>query len=208
LVVRVVNAANAPVKFDGLVGDAVVRWNSHAAGSYRAIAIQAGTSPVGTVMSTIKYDTDAGTPPAADTPSTTSLTLLTLNVRFNLPNNAVFTDLNFYDANEFLVSESTNYVCWQEIPISQIDPGLVRENMTRKGFFYSVDANKVPILGIADVAGPVTQLGLIDTVECPGNASGTCAPLNVPVTSSNNPSITNHYMYQTYDDSKPFLPPG
>jgi hypothetical protein len=198
LVVQTVDASGQKISFNGLVGDAVVRWNGHAAGSYKAIAIQDGVQSVtGTVMSTIKYDTDSGTPPAADTPSTTSLTLLTMDTLFNKPNNAVFTDLNFYDANEFLVSESTNYVCWEEIPISSIDPGLVRENMTRKGFFYSLDANKVPEFGILDpTTGPVTQLGLIDTVECPGNATGTCAPLNVPVTSSNNPSITNHYMYR------------
>jgi hypothetical protein len=226
LIAWVTNAAGQPIKFDGLVGDAVVRWNNHAAGSYSAIAIQADPAlavnaliaggaldfdgnpgryaPVtGTVMATIKYDTDAGTPTAADTPSTTSLTLLTLDTLSNRPNYPVFTDLNFYDANEFLVSESTNYICWQEIPISSIDPGLVRENMTRKGFFYSIDANKVPIFGINDVGGPVTQLGLIDTVECPGNASGTCAPLSAPVTASNNPSIVNHYMYRTFDDSVP-----
>jgi len=228
LIAWVTDTSGRPIKFDSLVGDAVVRWNNHAAGAYEAVAIQAvaalpnkavivptatgalpfnGTTgyaaPTGTVMATIKYDTDAGTPPAADAPSTTSLTLLTLDTLSNRPNFSVFTDLNFYDANEFLVSESTNYTCWEEIPVSSIDPGLVRENMTRKGFFYSVDANKIPFFGINDVAGPVTQLGLIDTVECPGNASGTCTPLTAPVTASNNPSIVNHYMYRTYDDSVP-----
>jgi hypothetical protein len=228
LIAWVTDTSGRPIKFDSLVGDAVVRWNNHAAGAYEAVAIQAvaalankavivptatgalpfnGTTgyaaPTGTVMATIKYDTDAGTPAAADTPSTTSLTLLTLDTLSNRPNFPVFTDLNFYDANEFLVSESTNYTCWEEIPVSSIDPGLVRENMTRKGFFYSIDANKIPIFGIADAAGPVTQLGLIDTVECPGNASGTCTPLTAPVTASNNPSIVNHYMYRAYDDSVP-----
>jgi len=229
LIVWAVNTANQPIKFDGLVGDAVVRWNNHAAASYEAIAIQADRAlaqgaliargaggallfdggpghyqaVTGTVLSTIKYDTDAGTPAVADGPSTTSLTLLTLDLMSNRPNYSVFTDLDFFDQNEFVWSTATNYTCWTEIPISSIDPGLVRENMSRKGFFYSLDATKIPSFGIADVAGAVTQLGLIDTVECPGNASGSCTPLLAPVTASNNPSIVNHYMYRTFDDSVP-----
>ena len=63
--------------------------------------------------------------------------------------------------------------------------------MTRKGFFVSLDA-------ITD--HPVTQLGLIDTQECPGSAGCT---ENVPVTSSNNPTVVNHYAYRTDDDSVP-----
>jgi len=234
LVLWAVDNVGRPINFNGLLGVAEVRWNSHAAGSYEAIAIQAvgasaptpalistTVSPLtghaslpfdgaaghyaevpSNVLATIKYDTDTGSAPSPDASSTTSLVLLTLDTLSNLPNNPVFTDLNFFDANENLVSEETNYVCWVEEPVSSIDPYLVRENLTRKGFFYSVDAFKVGLVA-NDTTGTVTQLGLIDTVECPANAAttGTCAPLTVPVTASNNPSITNHYMYRTDDDS-------
>ena len=223
LIVWAVNTRNQPIRWDGLVGDAVVRWNSHAAGAYKALAIQAATpggtgTPIalsgtqglvfdgfdnhyaavtGTVMGTVKYDTLT---PAADAPVTTTLTLLTLDTLSNRPNNEVFTDIDFYDANENVLSESTNYTCWTETALSTIDPSLTRDFMTRKGFFVSIDANKVFEEGITDTVGPVTELGLIDTQECTGSAA--CSE-NVPVTSSNNPTVVNHYAYRTDDDSIP-----
>jgi hypothetical protein len=219
-----VNTRNQPIKFDGLVGDAVVRWNSHAAGAYKAQAIQAANTAAasgtlialsgtqglvfdgldshyaavtGTVMGTVKYDTLT---PAADAPVTTTLTLLSLDTLSNRPNNEVFTDFDFYDSNENVLSETTDFTCWTEIALSTIDSSLSRDFMTRKGFFVSIGANKVPQQGISDISGPVTQLGLIDTLECPGTSSCT---ENVPVTASNNPNVVNHYAYRTDDDSVP-----
>jgi len=224
LIVWAVNVVNRPIKFDGLVGDAIVRWNSHAAGSYKAIAIQADpalannallatsnagnglifdggpghyAAVTGTVMGTVKYDTLT---PAADAPVSTTLTLLTLDTLSNRPNNEVFTDIDFYDANENVLSDSTNYTCWTETALSTIDPSLTRDFMSRKGFFVSLDATKVAEEGIADNVGPVTQLGLIDTQECAGSAA--CSE-NLPVTASNNPTVVNHYAYRTDDDSIP-----
>jgi hypothetical protein len=224
LIVWAVDTRNRPIKFDGLVGDAIVRWNSHAAGSYKALAIQADpalpnnallltsnagnglvfdggpghyAAVTGTVMGAIKYDTLT---PAADAPVTTTLTLLTLDTLSNRPNNQVFTDIDFYDANENILSEATNYVCWSETALSTIDANLTRDFMSRKGFFVSLDATKVPEEGIVDTVGAVTQIGLIDTQECPGSAA--CSE-NVPVTAGNNPTVVNHYAYRTDDDSIP-----
>jgi hypothetical protein len=217
LVMWAVDTSNRPIKFDGLVGDVVLRWNSHAAASYNAIAIQASAAlangalislapggallfdglpghyaaVTGTVMSTVKYDT---TTPAADAPVTTSLTLLTLDILSGAPNDTMFTDLDFYDANENVLSESTNFTCWVETPLSAIDTSLTRDFLSRKGFFVSVDATD------SSTGEPVTMLGLIDTQECPGTAGCT---ENVPVTASNNPNIVNHYAYKTDDDSIP-----
>jgi hypothetical protein len=245
LILWVVNSAGQPIKFDGLVGDAVVRWNNHAEGTYPAIAIQAAnfvTPPgapaaaaaplltgatlvpgpggtlafdgqlatltgggvtahyaavTGTVLATVKYDT---TTPAVDAPVTTSLTLLTLDILSNRPNNEVFTDIDFYDASENVLSESLNFGCWTETPVSSIDANLTRDFMSRKGFFVSLDANKVAAEGVADATGPVTMLGLIDTIECQGSTSCT---ETVPVTATNNPGVVNHGMYRTFDDSIP-----
>jgi hypothetical protein len=230
LIVYAVDTRDRPIRFDGLVGDAVLRWNSHAASAYNAVSIQAAATggsgtlitlgpggalifdgldndyaaATGTVMGTVKYDTLT---PATDAPVTTTLTLLTLDVLSNRPNNDVFTDIDFFDANENVISDFLSYTCWTETALSTIDPSLTRDFMSRKGFFVSVDANKVPVEGVTDVTGPVTQIGLILTQECPGSAGCT---ENVPVTASNNPTVVNSYAYRTDDDSVPvptfFLP--
>jgi len=229
LVMWAVNTTGRPIVFNGLLGVAEVRWNSHAAGSYEAIAIQAngdegdliatttGTTglaalpftgaadqyrlPTSTIMATIKYDTDSSTPAAADAPSSTSIVTVTLDVLSGLPNNYIVSDLNFADNVENLYSEQIVYQCFEEITVSGIDPFLVRENLSRKGFFYSLDAYKIPTYANDPFTGPVTQLGLIDTTECPSNTTGSCAPYTIPVTSTANPTVTNHYMYRTDDDS-------
>jgi len=224
LVVWAANTKSQPIAFNGLVGDAVIRWNGHAAGSYNAIAIQSvglpsgslitGTtnhlpfdgltghyaSLAGTAMATIKYDEPTPTP-VTDAPSQTSLVLLTLDVLSNRPNDDVFADMDFFDANENVLSEFTDFTCWEEVPLESIDASLIRDFMTRKGFFYTLDANKVAEYGITDTAGPVTLLGLIDTVECQG--SGSACTTTVPVVAGNNAAIMNHYMYKDDDDSIP-----
>ena len=85
---------------------------------------------------------------------------------------------------------------WTEIPLTFIDSSLTREFMSRKGFFVSLDANKIAENGITDTAGPVTLLGLIATIECNGTA-GVCVPF------TGNGAITNAYAYRTNDDSIP-----
>ena len=110
-----------PVKFDGLIGDAVLRESGIALASYGAIAIQAApnlpTFPaIGSAITTkdgaLAFDGSAGHYQAVTgrtrgdvrftnttgptTFATGFLTLLTLNVRANRPNNPVFLDLDFY----------------------------------------------------------------------------------------------------------------
>jgi hypothetical protein len=102
------------------------------------------------------------------------ITLLTLDVLSNRPNNPVFVDLVFYGGNPSLirnespVSTSTEFICWEEIPITAITAGGVNLNtalMGREGVFVSDQAKKVKIQGIQDKAGPVTLLGLSETLE-------------------------------------------
>ena len=76
----------------------------------------------------------------------TFLTLLTLDVKSNRPNNPVFVDL---------VSTSTEFICWGEVPITAINTGV----------FVSAPATKVGIFGVSDDTGPTTLLGLSGTVE-------------------------------------------
>ena len=94
----------------------------------------------------------------------TALTLLTLDVRSNRPNYPTFVDLNFYSENEVLLSTSHEFICWTQITLSDINPNLTATGLSVKGLVVSEQAVKFPIGGIADTAGPVTLLGIVETV--------------------------------------------
>jgi hypothetical protein len=188
-----------PIKFDGLIGDAVIRESSTAVGAYNAIPIQADpalasgapitTSPdpltgiprlvfdgldghylaaPGTVNGDVKYDRLTGT---GGTFSQTFLTLLTLDVRSDQPNYPTGVDFDFYTPGETLLSESLEFVCWTQVSLTGIDPNLNQTFMGRKGVFFGGPAFKFPINGIFDTAGPVTLLGLVETLEGPTAAT-------------------------------------
>jgi len=170
-------ADDAPIKFDALVGDAVIRgpdiavggvMQSTAASAYAAITIQAndpqalrdpiappGGAPnfnssqplqfnnsnalgtykalTGVLIGDVKFDkTVAGGPPP-DVLSETFLTLLTLDVRSNQPNNPVSVDLDFWNESlggagqtvgstnvnfERLLSTHTTFVCWEQVGLT------------------------------------------------------------------------------------------
>jgi hypothetical protein len=94
-----------------------------------------------------------------------------LDVKSNRPNNPVFVDLDFFGGNpsaignENQLSTSTEFICWEEIPITSINPNLTTTVMGRKGVFVSAPATKVGIFGISDETGPTTLLGLAETQE-------------------------------------------
>ena len=182
----VINQADQPIKFDGLIGDAVLRASDTAVSAYNGIPIQAEPglatgaliglgaggnllfdgapghyqAVTGRIYGDATYDSGR---------RSTNLTLLTLDVRSNRPNYPTFVDLNFYNATEALVSTFTDFICWGERQLSQdIDSNLTGAGMgSRKGVFVSDPAEKVAIFGITDDEGPATLLGLIETLEGP-----------------------------------------
>jgi hypothetical protein len=76
------------------------------------------------------------------------------------------------------------------VPLRRIDPALTETFMGRKGLVQSSEAEKVPILGIADIAGPVTLLGLVETNEF----------VAVP---DDGFAVARGFMYSLYNDSRP-----
>jgi hypothetical protein len=92
-------------------------------------------------------------------------------VKSNRPNNPVFVDLDFFGGNpsgignENQLSTSTEFICWEEIAITDINPNLTTTLMGRKGVFVSAPATKVQIQGIQDEVGNTTLLGLSETLE-------------------------------------------
>jgi hypothetical protein len=184
--------SDTPIKFDGLIGDAVVRPSGTAQAGYNAIPIQADPNlangaavttnangalmfdgapghyqaVTGQVMGDVRYTNTTG-----PTLASGLLTLLTLDVKSNRPNNPVFVDLDFFGGNpsaignENQLSTSTEFICWEEIPITSINPDLTTTLMGRQGVFVSDQAHKVGIFGIQDETGPTTLLGLSETQE-------------------------------------------
>jgi hypothetical protein len=192
-------ATDGPIKFDGLIGNAVLRPGSQTSGSptslanYSAIPIQADpTLANGAAITTnangaLLFDGGAGHYLAVTgqvlgdvtyTNLTTGptftrgmLTLLTLDVKSNRPNNPVFVDLDFFGGNpsaignENQLSTTTEFICWEEVAIEKIDPNLTATFMGREGVVVSAQAKKVGIFGITDETGPTTLLGLSETLE-------------------------------------------
>ena len=106
------------------------------------------------------------------------LTLLTLDVLSNRPNNPTYVDLDFFGGNpstignENQLSTSTEFICWEQVSLPAINSALTTTVMGRKGVFTSGQAVKVPFEGVADTVGPVTLLGLSEVLEggtFPGN---------------------------------------
>ena len=102
-----------PLMFDG------------AAGHYQAVT--------GQVIGDVRY-TNLTTPPNFND---SILTLLTLDVKSNRPNNPVFVDLDFFGGNpsaignENQVSTFTEFICWEEVAIESLDSGLTTTLMGR-----------------------------------------------------------------------------
>src|SRR6516164_9610409 len=184
--------SDTPIKFDGLIGDAVVRTSGTAQAGYNAIPIQADPNLVnGAAVSTngngaLMFDGAPGhyqavtgqvlgdvryTGTVSGVYGRGYLTLLTLDVKSNRPNNPVFVDLDFFGGNpsaignENQLSTSTEFICWEEVPITQISGNLTTAVMGRKGVFVSAPATKVGIFGISDTTGSTTLLGLSETLE-------------------------------------------
>jgi hypothetical protein len=156
-----------PIQADSkLANGATIKLNSDGglifdggAGHYRAVT--------GQVMGDVRY-TNLTTGP---TFTLGVLTLLTLDVKANRPNNPVFVDLDFFGGNpsgignENELSTFTSFVCWEEVPITAINSNLTTGLMGREGVFVSDSATKVALIGISDDTGPVSLLGLAETLE-------------------------------------------
>jgi hypothetical protein len=178
----------APIRFDGLIGDAVLRVSGTAVSAYNATPIQAAPGPqggpitlvggalrfdgldnhyqavAGAILGDVKYVRQVGT---GGTFTDTFLTLLTLDVQSNRPNDRVFVDLEFFGGNPSVIgnenelSTSASFICWQEFQLdTDIDENLNQVFMGRKGTFQSDTA--VTAAGVN-----VTLLGLVEVDEGP-----------------------------------------
>ena len=184
LIAWVIDGGGNAIKFDGLIGDAVIRegnvtFNNASARGYNAIPIQAGDGVVstgdptdlngdgnldfdgneyqmvtGNIYGTVRYENLLAT----GGPVRTDLTLLTLDVASNRPDNPVTAvGLNFYSPDERFVDAGTSFVCWSEQRLTGILATLTTQSMGRKGLVESTHAEQNGV--------PVTLLGLVETIE-------------------------------------------
>jgi hypothetical protein len=189
--------ADAPraIKYDGLIGTGMLRGSDATLSAYNAYPIQAVSrlahlaatdvngdgrlqfdgateykAVTGQVRGTVRFERSAG-PAGTDLgPITTSLSLLTLDTIPNRSNFPTFVDLHFFNEDETLLSTFHEFVCWTQVRLTDIDPNL-DEFFGQKGLIESTEAEKAPIFGIGDTAGPVTLLGLVETVELDKNGA-------------------------------------
>jgi hypothetical protein len=212
----VINPTNdLPIKFDGLIGNAVIRNGNLVAGpnagmstglsAYNAIMIQADpalanlapianqpgplffdgapghyTAITGVQIGDVRFDKMAAGSPLPNILGKTNLNFLTLDVRSNAPNSPTFVNLNFWNeslgsavgssnpAFEHITSTAVEFVCWTQTPLSALGGGNLTQVFqgTRKGVLIAGPANKVADGNApGDPPGPVTLIGLIETVE-------------------------------------------
>jgi hypothetical protein len=215
----VVNQSDQPIKFDGLIGNAVIRNPALVAGvdtglstglsAYSALQIQADpaldsgapivTTPLneltgqgqlffdgapghytqitGSFAGDVRFDKIAAGAPLPNVLGETFITFLTLDVLSNLPNNPTFVPLQFWNESlatvsgtnplfEALTSTSWEFVCWDQVQLSVINTNLTQAFQgTRKGIVRAGPAVKIENGAPDDDIGPVTLLGLIETIE-------------------------------------------
>ena len=193
LIVWAIDGNDTAIKFDGLIGDAVIRDGtpneSISARSYNAIPIQAGDGVLSTgdptdlngdtnldfdgneyqmvtgrIFGTVRYESSTAVGAVQ-----TDLTLLTLDVASNRPNSLTSVGLNFYTTGEDLVDSATSFYCWTERRLTEINPSLISQTMGRKGLVESTYAQQVDSFG---TTVPVTLIGIVETKEGQINAAG------------------------------------
>jgi len=189
--------SDQPIKFDSLIGDAIMRNAPQDLQAFKALAIQGDPNEVqggaiatttlpngvtdlpldgganhylevtGQLSGDVRFNSDL-MPPFADT----ALILLTLDVNSNQGNQPTFVNLNFYNAQQQEFSEALSFTCWGEINIATIDPSLTQEGFgSERGQFQTFQASNnaqtLPTCPDGSTAGCVTLLGAVQMTEGP-----------------------------------------
>jgi hypothetical protein len=218
LIVWVVNESNQPIKFDGLVGDAVLRESSTAVTAYNAIPIQAATSIPSRALiplssgGALKFDgTGYQMVTGAITGSVqldfvntagvdqdqTSLVLLTLDVISNRLNTPVDVDLGFTNESEVPVSHAFSFICFAETG------SLSSGNKSFPGFNsgFDLESSFSPETGKALLqSGPATQTNPLTGTPVPATLLGLVITREFDATAK---AELRHFTYPLLNDSVP-----
>jgi len=232
LIAWVIDTSDRPIKFDGLIGDAVLRETGTAVGAYTAIPIQAdpllatnafitlgpgGALPfdggaghyqavTGSFFADVAFDRAAAAGPPVVGSRTTLLTLLTLDVRSNRPNYPTFVDLNFYNSNEQLLSTSTEFICWQEVSLSGINDGVGGVPLPAPPGAFSINTTLTgPLMNTRKgivVAGPAEKVPIFGILDTPGPVT-LLGLVEVLEGATATTGADRQFFYQMLNDSNP-----
>ena len=197
LIVWVVNDKGERISFNGLIGSAVLRGSGTSWRAYNALAIsspQPFADPVALAFDGTEYQRITGTiygTVAYPNTENTRLTLLTLDVLANQPNEATEVALKFYNEEEFFISTAVSFTCWGEFRLSDLAGGALNagEFTEHDGLVRSTGAIKganpsVTVVGLVETEEHVTQgisPGICNptfpsqSTVCPTTALGVCA---------------------------------
>jgi hypothetical protein len=212
-----------PIRFDGLIGDAIMRNTPQDLQAFRAITIQAdpgtdeespltgsGTAgPTQTGIGTLVLDGGPGNylPVTGQLSgdvrydsdmsppfADSALIFLTLDVKSNQNNTPTYVNLVFYNAQQQGFSEALSFICWGQINITTIDASLTQEGIgSARGLFITSQAYNPN--SVMNPNGTVTLLGAVQITEgpTPGPANATRS-YTVPVFDNSVP-IATKYLY-------------
>jgi len=206
---------DAPISFNALTGDAVLRETGTALAAYNAIPIQANPATnalvatngngallfdgaanhyqavSGRVLGDARYTNPTATT-AFPVVSNGSLTLLTLDVKSNRPNYPTFVDFDFFGGNPSVIgnenqlSTSTHFICWEEVDLTDLDNG---QNLT-----WSFMGRKGVF--VSSVAAKEAIFGITDV-------AGNVPLLGLFETTEGPPAVRRAYYNNLFNDSVP-----
>jgi hypothetical protein len=213
--------SDQPIRFDGLIGDAIMRNTPQDLQAFRAITIQSdpntpegqplggptagpGSTGVGTLVLDGTYGNydvvtgqlsgDVRYDSDINPPfADTALIFLTLDVASNQKNFPTYVNLNFYNAQQQAFSEALSFTCWGQINITTIDASLTQEGIgSARGLFITSQAYNPN--STRNPNGAVTLLGAVQITEgpTPGPANATRS-YTVPVFDNSVPVPTTYF---------------
>jgi hypothetical protein len=177
LVASIANQSGVPIAFNGLVGEAILRFTPNSASAYNAVTIQS-PQPAGTPLGSLEFDGvsyrrvssrlvgDLRYEKLQAPTVRTFLTILNVASVPNAINPSVAMPVNFRRASGAAVSDVLRFTCFRQVRLTHLNPNLTNTRMGKKGLLEaSGDATAVETAGRFIAGQRVPVLGLVTTIE-------------------------------------------
>ena len=176
LIAYVVDTLGRPIKFDGLVGEVVLRERPNTASALAGVTFQAQDMELDAdlkprflraptrIAGDVRYERSAA-------PTViTSIILLDLNIRRNNDNPNIRMPIGLYRADESRVSTALHWTCWRQVRLTALDGGPFNQTrMGEKGVIASLApasiASACSGIGCAPDGEQVGVLAFVQTIE-------------------------------------------